>query len=151
MHVFNQCQVLIRVQTLESQFIDFYLNCHGIFCLYSNVILPYMLIYPYCKTVHLFALMVLLDMRGSTHIPIEISLEREGYFLIQVTVLVLEICFKMSTSFLNHFYYFIYFFQLPFSMTCIAHHQNNKYIFTHIGLSCIDWLIGNQLHVPSAV
>lgn len=73
-----------------------------------------MLIYPYCKTVHLFALMVLLDMRGSTHIPIEISLEREGYFLIQVTVLVLEICFKMSTSLLNHFYYFFFFFLASF-------------------------------------
>lgn len=66
-------------QGLESQFIDFRLNYHGIFSLYFNVNLPYMLIYPYCKIVHLYALMILLDMQGSTHIPIEVSWKREGY------------------------------------------------------------------------
>lgn len=34
-------------------------------------------------------------------------------------------------------------------MTCIAYNRNNKYIFAHIGPSCIDRLIGT--HVPSAV
>lgn len=36
-------------------------------------------------------------------------------------------------------------------MTCIAYNRNNKYMFAHIWPSCIDWLIGNEPHVPSAV
>lgn len=47
-----------------------------VYSVYISVLiyqLPYMLIYPYCKIVHFYALMILLDIQGSTHIPIEMS------------------------------------------------------------------------------
>lgn len=45
-----------------------------VYSVYISVLiyqLPYMLIYPYCKIVHFYALMILLDRQGSKHIPIE--------------------------------------------------------------------------------
>lgn len=47
-----------------------------VYSVYISVLiyqLPYVWIDPYCKIVHFYALMILLDRQGSKYIPIEMS------------------------------------------------------------------------------